>query len=140
MSKELNFDWDKWVSKASYEDVIKGRPYPLLTRLVPTSLCPEDENILYINSIDVVLDLNDKDTAKRCLKTIVSSYLSRLDHNNGFGIDALALTQREYDFEVLCSLLTDRYDYNHEYFDGEYEQNIFEPKDLFLEILNSIKA
>ncbi|ENV73537.1 hypothetical protein F946_01049 [Acinetobacter johnsonii ANC 3681] len=140
MSKELNFDWDKWVSKASYEEVIKERPYPVLTRLVPTSLCPADEDFLYINSIDEVLNLNDKDTAKRCLKTIVSSYLSRLDHNNGFGIDALVLTQREYDFEVLCLLLTDRFDDIHEYFDGDYEQTIFEPKELFKEILNKIKA
>lgn len=140
MSTELNFKWDEWVSNTRYVDVIKQRPVIVSTRLVPTSLCPDNSDILYINSIDEVLNLNDKDTAKRCLKTIVSSYLSRLDHNNGFGIDALALTQREYDFEVLCLLLTNRFDYIHEYFDGEYEQTIFEPKELFKEILNSIKA
>lgn len=140
MGKEIDFNWDKWVSDTSYFDVIKQRPVSVFGRLVPTSLCPSDKDILYLNSIDEVVNLNDKENAKRCLKTIVRSYLSRLHNNNGFGVDALELTQREYDFEVLCLLLTDRFDYIHEFFDSEYEQTIFEPKDLFKEILNSIRS
>lgn len=139
MNSAENFDWDKWISNTSYIDVINKSPIGHFGRAVPTSICPVDNDVLYINSIDEWIDLNDQDHVKQSLENIVRSYLSRSRNNSEFGLDALILTQRQYDFEVLCVLTQERFDHVDNLFNGEYEQSLFDAKELFNEMANKLK-
>lgn len=136
---ETNFDWDKWIAIENYLDVISYRPIPLEMKSIPTSVCPNHPDILYVNSIDESIDTQNKKELKNALLDVMNNYILKMDHNSEFGRDALVLAQIQYDFEALCIIIRQNLDDAEQLFAGEFESTVLTPKTLFYEMLQKHK-
>lgn len=135
MSSIENINVDKWISNASFNEVMMNRPLLGGSKFVPTTFVSDGLDILYVSSIEEKIDIHDFNRMKDALERVVRNYRRKLNNNSKFGIDALTLAFIEYDFEALCMLIHENFENYAQMYNYQYDNTVVSPKSLFNEML-----
>lgn len=96
--KTRDFDWDAYLAKAAYRDVVDRSP-PLSSDHPPTMYSP-DCTLLYLSSQDLDVSTNDVTELKQLLRMVLDTY--RVSHKPGSEKKRLAAMTDCYE---ICGLL-----------------------------------
>jgi hypothetical protein len=97
MSKR-NFDWDNYLSQATYRDVVNLSP--VLSRDRPPTMYSPDRTLLYLSSLDLDVDTDNVPQLEQFLVTVLDTY--RNSQQPGFEKKRLAVITDCYE---ICGLL-----------------------------------
>ena len=96
--KKVDFDWDKYFSRASWEDIREKSPF-LATLRLPTIVL-EEKRLVYISSQDDYCSTDDAESMKALSKQAKSTYDAAVLNKN-YSKAAIA----KCDYKLLHSLL-----------------------------------
>lgn len=97
MSKQ-NFDWDDYLSKAAYRDVVDRSP--ALASAHPPTMYSPDRTLLYLSSQDVDVATDNVPELKQLLRMVLDTYR----YSNKPGCDKKRLAAMTDCYEI-CGLL-----------------------------------
>lgn len=113
--KKNSFDWDKYFSTVSLNEIREKSP--VLRQFRPPSVLLEDEQVVYFSSIDIGVDLKEDDVVlKSYLSAIIKDIKEAFKDAQEFNF-YYKMACASDDFEIVKMLLEQRGTHFHENLD-----------------------
>lgn len=97
--KRENFNWDKYIATASYQEVMDNSPFPSNR---PPTLYNPDHTLLYLPSLDLDVATDDFNELKIMLDGVIDNYRRYQELNDKF-----KMARARIDCIELCQLIQD---------------------------------